>query len=53
MVGRPSRKSESDQEAHPKVQVWSGGPPGGPGVVRSPYRRSGSGQEAFLVVREW
>ena len=28
VVGRDSRKSESDQEALPDVQEWSGGPLG-------------------------
>ena len=30
-----------------------GSPPVGPGVVRRPSRRAGSGQEALLEGREW
>ena len=28
-------------EAHPEILVGSGGPPGGPGVVGRPTRKSG------------
>ena len=37
----------------PDVRDWSGFPPGCPGVVGKPYRRSGSGREALPDVREW
>ena len=43
-----------------EVRKWSGGPPGGPGVVGSPFQSSGSGRETLsegpdvqLEVREW
>ena len=49
----PFRMSGSSREALPDVREWSGGPPGGPGVVVRPFRRSGSGREALLNDREW
>ena len=59
MVERPSRRSWSGREALTKVQEtlpniweWSGGPPGGPGVVGKPTERSGSGWEALPEVQE-
>ena len=55
--------SGSRLEALPDVQEWSGGPPGCPGVVDKPSRKSGSGREASRIsgscrqtlpdVREW
>ena len=46
MVGRPTRRSGSGQEALPEVQEWSVDLPGGPGVVES-------GRETIPEVREW
>ena len=53
----------SGREALPEVWVWSGVPPGGPGVVGRPFRRSGvvgrpsrrsgSGRETLLEIWEW
>ena len=53
MVGRPSWIAGSGLEALPKCQEWSGGPPGGSGVIgrlsRGPVavwrqsRKAGSG----------
>ena len=40
------------QESHPEVQEGSGGPPGVPGKVRRPTKRSSSGREADPKVRE-
>ena len=42
----------SGWETHSEVWVWSGGPPRGSGVVGRPSQWSGSGPEAFPVVRE-
>ena len=46
VVGRPSRRSESGREALPEVREFSGGPPGGPGLV-------GSGREVLKKLLEW
>ena len=53
MVERPSRRSMSGREALPEVREWSGGLPGGPGVVGWLFRGSDSGGEALPEVREW
>ena len=60
MDGSPSWWSGSgrvsiseNKDALTEVQEWSGGPPGGPGLVERPSQRSGSGQEALPKVREW
>ena len=53
MVGGHTRKSGSGREALSKVREWLGGPPGGPGVVEKPSRRSVSSWEALPEVREW
>ena len=39
------------REALPVVRVWSGGPPGYPGVVGRPSLMSGSGLEVQPYVR--
>ena len=44
--------SKSGREAHPDVWELSEGPPGCPGVVRSPSHMSGSGREALPDVRD-
>ena len=53
MVGRPSQRFGRGWEALLKVPEWSGGPPGGPGVVGKPSWKSGSRREALREVREW
>ena len=45
--------SGSDWEAVPDVREWSGGPPGCPGVVKSPSWMSESDRKAHPNVREW
>ena len=40
----------SGQEAFPEGQQWSGGLPRGPGVVRKPLQRAGSGLRQFRRV---
>ena len=35
------------------VSLWSGGPTECPGVVRRPFRMSGSVREAHHDAREW
>ena len=53
MVGTPSWRSRSGQEAGPKVREWSVGLTGGPGVVGRPSQRFGSGREALPEVQKW
>ena len=44
-IGRETlRMSGNFREALPNVRVWSGGPPGCPGVVGRPSRMSRSGR---------
>ena len=45
--------SGSGRETLPNDRVWSGGPPGSPGMVGRPSRISGSFWEALPDVREW
>ena len=64
VIGRPSRRSNNPfrkvWEAFLEVQVWSGGPlggpgglPGGPKGLERPSQRSGRVWEAFSKVQEW
>ena len=63
MIGRPSRRSGSDREALPEGREWSGGHPGGSGLVERPFQRAGvvgrpsqrarSGRKVLLEGREW
>ena len=53
MIRRPSWRFRSGQEALPKVREWSGGPPGGLGVVGRPFWRSVGGRKALREVQEW
>ena len=58
--GGPLEGPNIGREALPGVREWSGGPPEGPEVVerhsrksssaRSPFRRSGRGQEALPEI---
>ena len=48
----PNQKFESGWAAFQEFREWSGGLPGGSGVVGRPSRRSASGQEALPEVRE-
>ena len=41
------------QDSLPDVRKWSKGYSDGPGVVRRPYRMSGSGRESLRDVQEW
>ena len=60
MVGRPSQRARCGREV---LLEWSGGPPGGQGLVERPSRKVGSdlrpsqraesGWEAFPEDREW
>ena len=43
----------SDREALPEVREWSGSPPGCPGVVGRPSRKSGILQEFLPEVWVW
>ena len=56
----PSRRSSSVRETLKEVRDWSGGPSGGPGLVKRPswrsewpIRTSGNGREALWEVRVW
>ena len=60
MVGRPSQRVGSDQEALREVREYSVGPPEGSGLAKSPARRvgrtsrrAGSGREAIPDGTEW
>ena len=50
--GRPTRRSGRGMEAHPKVQVGSGVPPGGPGEVGKPTWRHGRIREDHPNILE-
>ena len=53
-MSRSDRETLPDvQEALPDVQECSEGPPRCPGVVKRPFRMSGSSREALPDVREW
>ena len=49
MVGGPSWVSGSSLGTLPEVWNWTGDPPGGPEVIGSHSRRSGSGRE----IQKW
>ena len=51
-VRETSRMSGIGGDALPNVSEWSVGPPGCPGVVGRPTRKSGSGREDLPDVRE-
>ena len=44
--------ADSGREALLEGREWSGGSPGGPGVVGRPAQRAGTGLEVLSVVRE-
>ena len=52
MVERPSWSARNGREAIFESREWSGGPPGGTGVVEKPSRIAGSGREYLLKGRE-
>ena len=53
MVGNPSWRSEGGRESLLKDREWLGVPRKGPGVVESPFRRTGIVRKALPDVREW
>ena len=52
MVGIPSWNSVSGRQALPKVWEWSGGSPGGLGVVGRPFQRTRNGRTTLSEIRE-
>ena len=50
--GRPTRRSGRGMEAHPKVQLGSGVPTGGPGEVGKPTWRHGRIRKDHLNILE-
>ena len=53
MVGSGREARTGGREIVPDVRVWSGVPPGCPGIVGRPSRVSGSDWEALSNVRDW